>query len=95
MKKEDENFKPSRHYQDEKGNWFFEFSKEDSERIYKKFYPETNKKIPMKKADLFSLSSTLLAIFGLLQLDVSNLFLFMVLVAIYTIAMDFVYKACK
>jgi hypothetical protein len=49
----------------------------------------------MKKADLFSLSSTLLAIFGLLQLDVSNLFLFMVLVAIYTIAMDLVYKACK
>jgi hypothetical protein len=49
----------------------------------------------MKKADLFSLSSTLLAIFGLLQFDVSNLFLFMVLVAIYTIAMDFVYKACK
>ena len=49
----------------------------------------------MKKADLFSLSSTLLAIFGLMQLDVSNLFLFMVLVAIYTIAMDFVYKACK
>jgi hypothetical protein len=49
----------------------------------------------MKKADLFSLSSTLLAIFGLMQLDVSNLFLFMVLVAIYTIAMDLVYKACK
>jgi hypothetical protein len=49
----------------------------------------------MKKADLFSVSSTLLAIFGLLQLDVSNLFLFMVLVAIYTIAMDFIYKACK
>jgi hypothetical protein len=49
----------------------------------------------MKKADLFSISSTLLAIFGLLQLDIANLFLFMVLVAIYTIAMDFVYKACK
>jgi hypothetical protein len=49
----------------------------------------------MKKADLFSLSSTLLAIFGLIKLDVSNVFLFFVLVGIYTIAMDFVYKACK
>jgi hypothetical protein len=49
----------------------------------------------MKKADLFSLSSTLLAIFGLMQLDISNLFIFIVLVGIYTIAMDFVYKACK
>jgi hypothetical protein len=49
----------------------------------------------MKKADLFSLSSTLLAIFGLMQLDISNLFLFMVLVGLYTIGMDFVYKHCK
>lgn len=49
----------------------------------------------MKKQDLFSVSSTLLAIFGLMQLNISNLFLFIVLVALYTIAMDFVYKACK
>ena len=49
----------------------------------------------MKKQDLFSISSTLLAIFGLMQVDISNLFLFIVLVALYTIAMDFVYKACK
>jgi hypothetical protein len=49
----------------------------------------------MKKADLFSISSTLLAIFGLMHVDISNLFLFMVLVALYTIAMDFIYKACK
>jgi hypothetical protein len=49
----------------------------------------------MKKEDLFSASSTLLAIFGLIQLDISNLFLFMVLVFLYTIAMDFVYNKCK
>ena len=49
----------------------------------------------MKKQDLFSISSTLLAIFGLMQVDISNLFLFIVLVALYTIAMDLVYKACK
>ena len=49
----------------------------------------------MKKQDLFSASSTLLAIFGLMQVDISNLFLFLVLMALYTIAMDFVYKACK
>ena len=49
----------------------------------------------MKKQDLFSISSTLLAIFGLMQVDISNLFLFIVLVALYTIVMDFVYKACK
>ena len=49
----------------------------------------------MKKADLFSLSSTLLAIFVLIRLDVANVFLFLVLVALYTIAMDFVYNACK
>lgn len=49
----------------------------------------------MKKADLFSLSSTLLAIFGLMQLDISNLFLFIVLVGLYTLGMDFIYKACK
>jgi hypothetical protein len=49
----------------------------------------------MKKADLFSISSTLLAIFGLLQLDIANLFLFMVLVALYTIGMDLVYNRCK
>ena len=49
----------------------------------------------MKKHDLFSISSTLLAIFGLIQLPISNLFLFIVLVSLYTIAMDFLYKACK
>ena len=49
----------------------------------------------MKKQDLFSISSTLLAIFGLMQVDISNLFLFMVLVALYTIAMDLVYRSCK
>ena len=49
----------------------------------------------MKKQDLFSLSSTLLAIFGLMQVNISNLFLFIVVVALYTIAMDFVYKASK
>ena len=49
----------------------------------------------MKKQDLFSISSSLLAIFGLMQVDISNLFLFIVLVALYTIVMDLVYKACK
>jgi hypothetical protein len=49
----------------------------------------------MKKEDLFSISSTLLAIFGLMQMNISNLFLFMVLVALYTIGMDLIYKACK
>lgn len=49
----------------------------------------------MKKQDLFSVSSTLLAIFVLIRLDISNLFLFIVLVALYTIGMDFVYKHCK
>jgi len=49
----------------------------------------------MKKADLFSISSTMLAIFGLMQVNISNLFLFVVIVATYTIAMDFLYKACK
>jgi len=49
----------------------------------------------MKKEDLFSISSTLLAIFGLMQVNISNLFLFMVLVALYTIGMDLIYKACK
>jgi len=49
----------------------------------------------MKKADLFSVSSTLLAIFGLMQVNISNLFLFVILVAFYTIGMDFIYKACK
>ena len=49
----------------------------------------------MKKADLFSASSTLLAIFGLIQVNISNLFLFVILVALYTIGMDFIYKACK
>jgi len=49
----------------------------------------------MKKEDLFSISSTLLAIFGLMQVNISNLFLFVVLVALYTLAMDFIYRACK
>jgi len=49
----------------------------------------------MKKEDLFSISSTLLAIFGLMQVNISNLFLFVILVALYTIGMDFVYRACK
>jgi len=49
----------------------------------------------MKKQDLFSVSSTLLAIFGLMQVNISNLFLFMVLVALYTIVMDLIYNACK
>lgn len=49
----------------------------------------------MKKQDLFSVSSTLLAIFGLMQVEISNLFLFMVLVALYTIVMDLIYNACK
>ena len=49
----------------------------------------------MKKADLFSASSTLLAIFGLMQVNIPNLFLFIILVALYTIGMDFIYKACK
>ena len=49
----------------------------------------------MKKEDLFSASSTLLAIFGLMQVNISNLFLFVILVALYTIGMDFIYRACK
>jgi hypothetical protein len=37
----------------------------------------------------------LLAIFGLMQVNISNIFLFMILVALYTIGMDFIYRACK
>jgi len=49
----------------------------------------------MKKQDLFSVSSTLLAIFGLMQVNISNLFLFISIVSLYTLVMDLIYKACK
>ena len=49
----------------------------------------------LKKADLFSAVSTVLGIFVLMQFDIANLFLFMVLVVLFTILMDLIYNRCK
>ena len=45
--------------------------------------------------NLFSVCNTLLGIFVLMHYQIEFGFLFMVSVALYTIAMDQVYKACK
>ena len=45
--------------------------------------------------NLFSIVNTVLGIFALIHFKMPFGFLFMVLVALYTIAMDFVYRACK
>ena len=47
------------------------------------------------KQDLFSIQSTLLSIFALLHFKFEVNLLFMVIVALYTIGMDQIYKACK
>jgi hypothetical protein len=47
------------------------------------------------KQDLFSIQSTLLSIFALLHFEFEVGFLFMVIVAMYTIGMDLIYKACR
>lgn len=49
----------------------------------------------LKKADLFSAVCTVLGIFVLREIDISNLFLFVVLVALFTICMDMIYNNCK
>lgn len=49
----------------------------------------------LKKADLFSAVCTVLSIFLFMHFKISNLILFMVLVVAFTLAMDYVYKACK
>jgi hypothetical protein len=53
-----------------------------------------NQFIPGKQ-DLFSIQSTLLSIFTLLHFEFEVGFLFMVIVALYTIGMDLIYKACR
>jgi len=53
-----------------------------------------NQFIPSKQ-DLFSIQSTLLSIFTLLHFEFEVGFLFMVIVALYTIGMDQIYKACR
>lgn len=45
--------------------------------------------------NLFSAVNTLLAVFVLMHFKMPFGFLFMVLVALYTIAMDLVFNACK
>jgi hypothetical protein len=47
------------------------------------------------KQDLFSIQSTLLSIFGLCHFKFDFGLLFIVIVALYTIGMDQIYKACK
>jgi hypothetical protein len=47
------------------------------------------------KQDLFSIQSTLLSIFALFHLEFKVDLLFMVIVALYTIGMDLIYKACR
>jgi len=47
------------------------------------------------KQDLFSIVNTVLAIFLLRYFEMPVDFLFIVLVALFTIAMDQVYKACE
>jgi hypothetical protein len=50
--------------------------------------------IPSKQ-DLFSIQSTLLSIFALFHFEFDFGLLFMVIVALYTIGMDLLYKICK
>jgi hypothetical protein len=50
--------------------------------------------IPSKQ-DLFSIQSTLLSIFALFHFEFDFRLLFMVIVALYTIGMDLIYKACR
>jgi hypothetical protein len=50
--------------------------------------------IPSKQ-DLFSIQSTLLSIFALFHFEFKFGLLFMVIVALYTIGMDLLYKICK
>jgi hypothetical protein len=50
--------------------------------------------IPSKQ-DLFSIQSTLLSIFTLLHFKFELGLLFIVIVALYTIGMDLIYKACR
>ena len=50
--------------------------------------------IPSKQ-DLFSIQSTLLSIFALFHFEFEFGLLFMVIVALYTIGMDLLYKICK
>ena len=53
-----------------------------------------NQFIPSKQ-DLFSIQSTLLSIFALFHFKFEFGLLFMVIVALYTIGMDLLYKICK
>jgi hypothetical protein len=53
-----------------------------------------NQFIPSKQ-DLFSIQSTLLSIFALLHFKFDFGILFMVIVALYTIGMDLIYRICK
>jgi hypothetical protein len=50
--------------------------------------------IPSKQ-DLFSIQSTVLSIFALFHFEFDFGLLFMVIVALYTIGMDLIYKACR
>jgi hypothetical protein len=50
--------------------------------------------IPSKQ-DLFSIQSTLLSIFALFHFEFKFELLFIVIVALYTIGMDLLYKICK
>jgi hypothetical protein len=50
--------------------------------------------IPSKQ-DLFSIQSTLLSIFALFHFEFEFGILFMVIVALYTIGMDLIYRICK
>jgi hypothetical protein len=50
--------------------------------------------IPSKQ-DLFSIQSTLLSIFALFHFKFEFGILFMVIVALYTIGMDLLYRICK
>ena len=56
---------------------------------------EKDYRFNLKKADLFSAVNTVLSIFALIHFKMPMGFLFMVLVLIYTLVMDVVYKACK
>jgi hypothetical protein len=50
--------------------------------------------IPSKQ-DIFSIQSTMLSIFALFHFEFEFGLLFMVIVALYTICMDLLYKICK
>jgi hypothetical protein len=53
-----------------------------------------NQFIPSKQ-DLFSIQSTLLSIFALFHFKFDFGLLFIVIVALYTIGMDLIYRICK